>query len=263
MLAILRNELKSNLKSLLIWSLAVGGMGLFCILLYQSMEESMADMAEQFSSMGAFSDAFGMSSISIATLEGFFAAEVGTLHAIGGSMFAAMLATIVLSKEEDGHTAEFTYTLPFRRGKIVWVKLLSTILTILLFQVLCAALYAVGFLALGKSFPVREFLLFMLMQFAMNLEIAAICFFISAISKKNRLGLGMAVALFLYAFDLITRAVPEMKDAILLTPFSYCNAASIFSHSEANLASIVLGVIVFAAMNVAAYVTYTRRDLAG
>ena len=63
-------ELKMNLKSLLIWSLSVGGMGLACILLYKNMEGEMQEMADAFSNMGSFSDAFGMSTLSIATIKG-------------------------------------------------------------------------------------------------------------------------------------------------------------------------------------------------
>ena len=63
---ILKNEWKSGWKSLLIWALSVGGMGLICIILYKGMEDSMADMAESFATMGTFSDAFGMSTLSIA-----------------------------------------------------------------------------------------------------------------------------------------------------------------------------------------------------
>ena len=57
--AILKYEWKSGWKSLLIWALSVGGMGLIFIILYKGMEDSMADMAENYAKMGAFSDAFG------------------------------------------------------------------------------------------------------------------------------------------------------------------------------------------------------------
>ena len=49
-------EIKMNMKSLIIWSLSVGGLGLFCIILYQSMQGDMKEMADAFSNMGAFSD---------------------------------------------------------------------------------------------------------------------------------------------------------------------------------------------------------------
>ena len=101
MVALWKSEWKAGIKSLLIWALSVGGMGLMCILLYKSMEESMAGMADSFASMGAFADAFGMSTLSIATLKGYFATEIGTIHALGSSFFAASIATVILSKEAD------------------------------------------------------------------------------------------------------------------------------------------------------------------
>ena len=62
-------ELKMNRKSFLIWLFAVAGMCFGCILLYGSVEASMADMSDMYSDMGAMSVAFGMDRISIATLE--------------------------------------------------------------------------------------------------------------------------------------------------------------------------------------------------
>ena len=137
MYAFWKMEWKAAGKSLLLWSAVVGGIGLICILLYQSMEGSMAGMAENFASMGAFSEAFGMNTLSIATLQGYFATEIGTIHALGSSMFAATLATVILSKEEDGHTAEFTFTLPVAREKFIIAKFAAVIASLVLFTILC------------------------------------------------------------------------------------------------------------------------------
>ncbi len=72
MKAIFQRELKLNLVQFLVWSLAVGLLGLSCILMFTSMEGEVMEMADAFSNMGAFSDAFGMSTLSIATMKGFF-----------------------------------------------------------------------------------------------------------------------------------------------------------------------------------------------
>ena len=119
MVTIYKHEIRDYCKSLFIWALCVGGMGAMCILLFSGMQESMENMAENFASMGAFSDAFGMSQLSIATLKGFYATEIGTIHALGGAMFAAVVSANMLSKEEDGHTSEFLFSLPIARGKAV------------------------------------------------------------------------------------------------------------------------------------------------
>ena len=101
------------------------------------MEDSMADMAEKYAKMGAFSDAFGFSTLSIATLKGYFAIEVGQIHALGSSIFAASIATVILSKEEDGHTAEYTFTLPVSRGKVIAMKFLAVLIKLICFTFIC------------------------------------------------------------------------------------------------------------------------------
>ena len=115
MRTIYTHEIKNSIKTLFIWFICVGSMGFACILLFASMKESMENIAESFASMGAFSDAFGMSQLSMATLPGFYATEVGAIQGLGGAMFAAIISTSMLSKEEDGHTSEFLLSLPMVR----------------------------------------------------------------------------------------------------------------------------------------------------
>ena len=262
MSAIFKYEWKSALKSLLIWALAIGGMGFICILLYKSMEDSMADMAESFASMGSFADAFGMSTLSIATLKGYFATEIGTIHALGSGLFTASIATIVLSKEEDGHTAEFTFVLPVSRPKVIAMKFAAVFTHLVCFTAICTLLYLLGFFALGETGIGKEFVMFMLLQLMMNVEIAAICFVISAVSKKNKLGLGISVAMLLYVYDLMARVIPDLKDVKFISPYSYANATSIFSNEKTDVIALLLGVVVILAMTLAGGIIYTKRDLA-
>ena len=65
MTAIIKQELKLNLKSMLIWALTVGGLGFICIMMYTSMEGDVMEMADSFSEMGAFSDAFGKTAAAV------------------------------------------------------------------------------------------------------------------------------------------------------------------------------------------------------
>ena len=255
-------ELKMNLKTLLIWSLSVGGMGLACILLYSSMEGEMKDMADAFSHMGSFSDAFGMSTLSIATLKGYFATEVGAVHGLGGSMFAALIGAGMLSKEEELHTGEFLYSFPVSRKKIVAAKALCIFAMLITFTLICAGLYASGFAALGEDLPVKEFMKYMGMQFLLDTEIAGICFAISSLSSKTKTGLALGTALMCYAYDIIGRVVPDVKDYLFIGPFSYSNASDIFSGADTEIKGIVFGTALTVLLVVFSFVYYDKRDLA-
>lgn len=161
-------------KSLLIWALTVGGLGFFCTLMYTSMEGDVMEMADTFSQMGAFSDAFGMSTLSIATLAGFFATEVGTVHGLGSAMYAAFFGASMLSKEEDGHTGEYLYSLPVSRGKAVIAKEIAILVNLILFTIICGLFYVMGFAALKEELPAKEMSRFLCSMLLMNDEVASI-----------------------------------------------------------------------------------------
>jgi ABC-2 type transport system permease protein len=262
MTAIIKQELKLNLKSMLIWALTVGGLGFICIMMYTSMEGEVMDMADSFSEMGAFSDAFGMSTLSIATIAGFFATEVGTVHGLGSAMFAAFFASSMLSKEEDGHTGEFLFALPVSRGKVITAKGLTILVHLAAFTLICGAFYAAGFIALGEEIPAEELIRFLACMLLMNVEVASLSYLISATSGKTRMGLALGVALIIYTYDIMGRVIPSMKDYLFLGPFSYVNASEIFAHMDAPEYSLPVAVAAIIMTTVMTYVTYIRKDLA-
>ena len=261
MIKIFLKELKMNSKTLLIWALAVGGIGLVCLLLYSSMEGEIKGMADAFSNMGMFSEAFGMSKLSIATIKGYFATEIGTVHGLGGSMFAALIAAGMLSKEEELHTGEFLYSFPVSRKKIVLAKSLCILCMIALFTIICTALYALGFVMLGEEIPVKEFTAYMAMQFVMDIEIAGVCFALSSIFSKTKIGAALGLALIFYAYDLMGRVVPDLKDYLFIGPFSYSNASDIFSGTDLSVKALCFGTCVTVVCVVFAFIHYNRRDL--
>lgn len=262
MFTIYKREMISCVKTFLIWAICVAGMGFACILLYSTMQGDMEEMAEGFASMGAFADAFGMSTLSIGTLVGFYATEIGTIHGLGGCMFAAIISTVMLSKEEDGHTGEFLLSLPVSRGKVIWAKWLAVMTLVILFNVICVLIYAGGFGILHEEIPVREFLLFHGFQTLLDLEVSAICFAISSFMKRNKLGVGLGVVLVLYALDMIARVVPDIEKIKSVSPFSYANAAELLSGEDIYGVGLAVGILVLIACVVLAYVTYVRRDIA-
>ena len=64
-----------------------------------------------------------------------------------------------------------------------------------------------------------------------------------------------------YAYDIMGRAVPDVKDYIFIGPFSFANASEIFAEIPAPDYSILIGCIITVIALAAAYITYLRRDL--
>ena len=124
-MTILKHEMRQGRNTLLIWTAAIGFLLAVCIFLFPEMESEMDEVSDAFSSMGSFSQAFGMDQVSFGTLLGFYSIECGNILGLGGALFAALCAVSMLSKEEKDHTGEFLLTHPVTRRRIVTEKLLA------------------------------------------------------------------------------------------------------------------------------------------
>ena len=96
----------------------------------------------------------------------------------------------------------------------------------------------------------------------LDLEIAGICLAISAISGKNRIGLGLGITLLLYMYDIIGRVFPSLKEYLFLGPYSYANASVIFSDGDISVGAYVMAACVLVAAVAFTFTYYDKRDLA-
>lgn len=258
--ALYRHEMKINLKTLCVWSLSVGLLCFGCILLYTSLEDSIQEIASSFSDLGAMSAALGMDKMSLATLTGYYATEIAMMHGLGGAMFAAILGSGLLSKEESGHTTDFLYVLPISRGHIVRSKYLALVSHIVIFNLFCAGLYLFGLAAMGEDVTGREMLLFHCASTLMQIEIGSVCFLLSACVKKNLPGAGIGIAILLFGMDMMCRIVPAIEDLKYITPFYYANAADIFSNGKTDAGMVLTGALLTIGCGLAAWGVCERKD---
>ena len=257
-----KHEMKMSFKSLLIWTICVGGLCLGCILLYTSLEESLQDMAEAYQNMGAMSQALGMDKISMATLTGFYATEIGMMLGLGGAMFSAILGTTMVSKEENGHTSEFLNVFPMGRREVLTQKYLALLSNIVIFNAVSVGMCILGFVAMGEGIPGKEMLLYHLALLFMQIELGTICFAISSYTRRNLMGTGLGIVILAFAADMMCRIIPAIENLKYVTPFYYANAADIFSSAEVDGGKLAIGAGITIVSIVLAWVGYCKRDLA-
>ena len=260
-MTILRHELRRNRVSFWIWTGAIGFLLAVCIFLFPEMKGEMEGVSEVFSSMGAFTAAFGMDRLNFGTLNGYYAIECGNVLGLGGAFFAALLAAGMLCKEEKERTAEFLLTHPVSRARIVTEKLAAVLLLITVMNLIIYALAVGSILAIGESVPWRELNLQHLAYWLLQLQIAGICFGVSAFLRRGSAGVGLGIAVMLYFMNLIaniTESAAFLKD---LTPFGYCDGAEIASSGSLDGKRLAIGAVFFAVGVPAAYWNYTRKDI--
>ena len=255
------HELKRNFLSFMIWTLSIGSMIFLCMLLFPEMKESMTDVNDMFANMGGFTAAFGMDQVNFGEVMGFYAIECGNILGIGAGFFAALLGISILSKEEKDRTAEFLLTHPISRSSVVFQKLMAVLFQLVVMNALLMALSAVSFPIIGEEMAVKEFLLLHLAFFIMQVQIAAICFGISAFIRQSGLGVGIGLAALLYFLNIVANISDQAHFLKYATPFAYADASDIVSQAKLDTPLILLGILVGIIGIAAAFIKYTRKDI--
>lgn len=260
-MTIIRHELRQGRISFLIWTAAIGFLLAVCIFLFPEMKGEMDEMNDLFSSMGSFTEAFGMDKVSFGTLTGFYAVECGNILGLGGAFFASLCAVSILAKEEKEHTAEFLLTHPVRRIHVVTEKLIAVLLQILLLNILVYALAAVSIALIGEALPWKELTLLHLAYFLLQTELAGICFGISAFLRRGSIGIGLGIAALMYFLNLIANISEQAEFLKYITPFGYADGADIVSELCLDEKMVLIGMLFAAAGIVLGYIKYCSKDV--
>ncbi len=215
-MTLVRHELRQDRTAFLIWTASVGCLLAVCVCLYPEMKGEMGDISDIFSSMGSFTAAFGMDRLNFGTLIGFYAVECGNVLGLGGAFFASLCGVGILSKEEKEGTAEFLLAHPVSRRRIITGKLIAVLAQVTAMNLIVYAVSVGAVAAVGEAVPWKEISLLHLACYLLQLELAGICFGVSAFMRKGAAGVGLGIAAIMYFLNLaagIGRA-PEIYNAL-------------------------------------------------
>ena len=261
-MTILKHELKQNRTSFWIWTAVISFMIGVCVFIYPEMKGEMESISDVFGDMGSFSAAFGMDQINFGTLLGYYSIECGNVLGMGGAFFAAICGAGILAKEEKEHTAEFLLTHPVGRRKIITEKLISVMSQIVVLNLIVFAVVVGGMVAIGETIPWEEMLLLHTAFLLLQIELAAICFGISAFLRRGSVGVGLGVAVTMYFLNLIANITESAGFLKYITPFAYANGTNIVTEVSLDAKLILIGMAYGAVGIVAAYWKYTKKDIA-
>lgn len=260
-MALIKHELRQGKLSFLIWTASIAFLMIVCVFLFPEMKGQMEDVSDVFASMGSFTAAFGMDRLNFGTLIGFYAVECGNILGLGGAFYASFCAVGILSKEEKDRTAEFLLTHPVSRRHIVTGKLAAVLVQVIVMNLIIYALSVGSIAAVGEEIPWKELNLLHMAYFLLQLELAGICFGISAFLRKGSVGVGLGIAAMMYFLNLIANIAESAGFLKYFTPFGYAEGADIVTNGSLDGGRIALG-MVFGVIGVAAaYFEYCRKDI--
>ena len=260
-MTIVKHELRRGRTALLLWTGAIAALLAICVFLFPEMKGQMGEISEMFSSMGSFTAAFGMDRLSFGSLTGYYAIECGNVLGLGGAFFASLCAAGSLCKEERGRTAEFLLSHPIRRSRVVTEKLLAVAVQVAALNLAVFAVSLGSMAAIGETIPWKELCLLHLAYFLMQLELAGICFGLSAFLRKGSAGAGLGVAALAYFLNLIANITESAAFLKNVTPFGYCDGADIVADGRLDGGRIAVGAGLCLLGVLAAYWNYTKKDI--
>ena len=155
-MTIIKHELRQGKVSFLIWTGAIGFLLAVCVFLFPEMKNEMERVNDLFSSMGSFTAAFGMDQVNFGTLIGYYAVECGNVLGLGGAFYAALVAVNTLSKEERERTAEFLFTHPVSRIRVITEKGLAVLMQITTMNLIICVLSVGSMTVIGEEIPWKE-----------------------------------------------------------------------------------------------------------
>lgn len=260
-MTIVKHELKQGRRSLVIWTCAIALLLTVCVFLFPEIKGEMDDVGNVFASMGSFTAAFGMDRLNFGALTGFYAIECGNVLGLGGAFFASLIGVAALSKEEKDRTAEFLLTHPVSRACVITEKLAAVMVQVVVMNVIILALSLGSMAMIGEEIPWKEVLLLHLAYFLMQVELAGLCFGISAFLRRGSIGIGLGLAAMMYCLNLIANMTESMEFLKYLTPFGYCEGADIVSDGRLHTALVVLGLLYAVGAVSIGYWQYMRKDI--
>lgn len=260
-MTLVKHELRQGLISFAIWTGSIGCLLAICVFLFPEMKDQMESVNDVFASMGSFTAAFGMDRLNFGTLIGFYGVECGNVLGLGGAFYASFCAVGVLSKEEKDRTAEFLLTHPVSRVRVVTEKLVAVLIQITAMNLLIYGISLASMAAIGEEIPWKEINLMHLAYFLMQLELAGLCFGLSAFLRKGSTGAGLGIAAMMYFLNLVANIAEKAEFLKYITPFGYTEGADIVTDGCLDGKLILLGMLYAVAAVIIGYCNYCKKDI--
>ena len=121
---------------------------------------------------------------------------------------------------------------------------------------------AVGSIAaIDETIPLKEISLLHLAYYLLQLELAGICFGISAFLRKGSVGVGLGIAVMMYFLNLIANIADVADFLKYITPFGYCEGADIVSNGSLDCVLVSIGAVIGTVGIITAYLKYAKKDI--
>lgn len=262
----LKRELKVNFKSFLIWTGVLITLFLVVYLMYPSIIKSdkiqmLDEMMEMFPEEVLI--AFNMDISSMDTAYGWLKTEGFVFALIIIGIYAGILGSNILLKEESDKTIEYLNSLPIKRGAILLQKVIAGIIYIV-FMVLVMSLFNYVGLKLSGNFDEKQYLLLSITPLFSALPIFSISLFVSTFFHKTKktFGIGLGIAVVSYFVQVLAEMNEKTEFLKYITVYTFSDIRNVIIDSFINPLMIIISIFITILFVLFSYIEYDKKELA-
>jgi ABC-2 type transport system permease protein len=259
-------ELKRNAPALIIWSVVISLLIAVTMMIYPTFIVNQSKImgilnivpkgALQFKGISNFND--------LLSVLGFYAVNNVIYMMVLGSVFAIVLASGILLREEYNKTAEYLLTRPVTRSEVFFSKTVVVILGILVLNVVTTL---AGYLSIEivrtAPYNVKAFFILAFNTLLLNLLFGAVGLFISVLVKRARPVTSFSIGLVLvfYFIYTISKISADVSFLGYLSPFMYVGVDVINPSYGLNIWSILYFCSLTVFLGILSWRLYRKKDI--
>lgn len=259
-------EIKVNFKSFLIWTLILISLFFIVFLMYPSIMSSenvqmMNEMLKIFPE--EMLKAFNMDISNIDTAFGWLKTEGFVFVLLITGIYSGILGSNILLKEENDKTIEYLNSLPVTRKKIVFNKIFSAMIYILLMILILGTFNFIG-LSIIEEFDKNLFILLSITPIFSSIVIFAVCLFISTFTHKTKktLGISLGIVFISYFLQIISEMSETTEFLKYISIFTLADIRNVIVNISINPIMVLLSIMFFIVFIVLTLIHYNHKELA-
>lgn len=261
----LKRELKINLKSFIIWTGILLLLFLVTFSVYPSiinsdnvkmMDEMMAMFPEEMLK------AFNMDISSIDTAFGWLKSEGFIFVLLITGVYASIMGSSILLKEESDKTIEYLNTLPIKRRTILKEKIICAIIYIIL-MIIVVGIFNYICLEISGDLDRQQYILLSITPLLSALPLFAINLFISTFQHKTKktFGLSLGIAFVSYFLQILSEMNEVTEFFKYFTVYTLADIRNVIIDVSINPIMIIISVVVTIFFIILSFIKYEKKEL--
>lgn len=260
---IVKRELKANLKSMIIWGIAIALLVTVWMIEFESFSNNPAINDFMDSLPKGILDVVGMSDLVLTSLSGFISGILLYLYLLLG-IHAVLLGSSIISKEERDKTAEYLFTLPISRKKIIMNKTISAIMILFILNIVTLGTTLLSTMSYNKEEGFYKFIaLLFIAIFIIQLIFLSIGMLVSSINKKYKKSgnISVSILIIMFLISSLINMVDNLDFLKYITPFKYFDGSHILNYGNLEPIFVIISLLLIICGIGGTFILYPKRDL--